>query len=79
MRKSIRSKRHQLLAQAIGEQRVQAGLTQFEVARRLGRHQPFMANIESGDRRIDIVELLDIADIIDLDVTALIKRLRDTH
>ncbi|KKC32651.1 helix-turn-helix domain-containing protein [Devosia psychrophila] len=79
MRKSIRSKRHEMVAQAIGEQRIRAGFTQYEVARRLDRHQPFMANIESGDRRIDVVELLDIAEIIDLDVPALIGRLRATR
>nr|WIE94327.1 hypothetical protein P9270_004785 [Mesorhizobium sp. WSM4875] len=42
----------------------------------MGRHQPFIANIESGERRIDLVELLDIGAIIDLDVEALVRRLR---
>ena len=76
MRKTIRSKRHALIAEAIGDQRKLAGLTQAEVAKRLDRHQPFIANIESGDRRVDLVELIDIAEIIGLDVIGLIEQLR---
>ena len=41
------------------------------------RHQPFIANIEAGERRVDVVELLKLADIIDLDVEALIRQLRN--
>lgn len=53
-------------------------MTQAEVAKAMGntRHQPFIANIEAGERRIDVVELLRLADIIGLDVEALIRRLK---
>lgn len=37
--------------------RKEAGLTQVEVAARLGRPQSFVAKCESGERRVDIVEL----------------------
>lgn len=47
-------------------------MSQTQVARALGRHQPFIANIESGERRVDLVELLDLAEVIDLDLDALI-------
>ena len=40
------------------------------------RHQPFIANIEAGERRIDVVELLRLADVIGLDVHSLIDNLR---
>lgn len=36
-----------------------AGLTQQEVARKLGRPQSFVSKCESGERRVDVVELLD--------------------
>ena len=54
------------------------GMTQAQVARAMGntRHQPFIANIEAGERRIDLVELLRLADIIGLDVEAVIRALR---
>lgn len=72
MPKSLHSERHQALALALAEQRRRKGLTQAQVAAALGRKQPFVANIESGQRRVDVVELLDIAAVIDLDVAALI-------
>lgn len=63
---------------AIAEQRRAKGLSQAQVAKALGRHQPFIANIESGERRVDLLELLALADIIELDVHALIDRLQRT-
>jgi transcriptional regulator with XRE-family HTH domain len=65
-----------LIATALADQRRKKGLTQAEVAKALGRHQPFVANIESGERRVDLLELLDLADIIGLDVEELVRRLR---
>lgn len=76
MPKSVHSKRQQIIAAALADQRRIKGLTQAEVAKALGRHQPFVANIESGERRVDLVELLDIAAIIDLDVMALVRTLQ---
>lgn len=48
-------------------------LTQAEVAKKLGRHQPFIANIESGQRRLDVVEFLQVAAVINLDPHATIR------
>lgn len=76
MPKSVHSARHRLIADAIAASRRANGLSQAQVARALGRHQPFIANIESGERRIDLVELLDIAAIIGLDVEDLVRRVR---
>lgn len=67
-----------MIAAALARQRRAKGMSQAEVAKVLGRHQPFIANIESGDRRVDLVELLAIAKIIDLDVIALVRDLQDT-
>jgi transcriptional regulator with XRE-family HTH domain len=40
---------------------VGAGLTQVEVANRLKRPQSFVSKIESGERRVDVVELSELA------------------
>jgi len=56
--KTIRSKGHEALCQALIEARKSAGLTQAELADRLRCHQSFVARIESGERRIDVVELI---------------------
>ena len=40
--------------------RVRAGLTQEEVARRLDRPQSFVSKYETGERRLDILELRQV-------------------
>lgn len=79
MRKTIHSERHQRLAELLVEKRKAAGMTQAAVAQAMGRHQPFIANIENGDRRVDLVELIDLADIIGFDVHAIVDELRHTQ
>ena len=58
---SIWSERYQLLLARIRQARKSAGLTQAQVAAKLGRPQSYVSKIESGERRIDFVELEDLA------------------
>ena len=51
------------------EARRHAQLTQAEVARRLGKPQSFVSKCESGERRVDYVELLVFANIYGVEVT----------
>lgn len=75
MPKTLRSPRHVRLIDLIVEQRNRVGLSQAELAAKLGRYQSVVSQIESGGRRADVIELLDIAAIIDLDVHAVIEHL----
>jgi len=49
------------------EARAFARLTQGEVAQRLGKPQSFVSKIESGERRVDFVELLAFAKLYGVD------------
>jgi transcriptional regulator with XRE-family HTH domain len=40
--------------------RLDAGVSQVELARRLGRPQPFISYIERGERRVDVIEFCAI-------------------
>lgn len=73
MPKSLNSPRHELVKSALIEQRKAAGMTQTEVAEKLGRPQSYIAKVEGGERRIDIVELIDLAQVIGLDLGALLN------
>jgi len=75
MPKTLRSPRQLRLIDLIVEQRQLAGLSQAQLADRLGRYQSVVSSIESGGRRIDVVELLDIAAAIELDLHELIEDL----
>jgi transcriptional regulator with XRE-family HTH domain len=76
MSRTLRSARHEALIALLVEKRREAGLTQAQVARKLKRYQSYVATVESGQRRIDVVEFLDFADAIGFDPRDAIKRLR---
>ena len=78
MPRTLGSARHARLAELLIRAREEAGLTQAEVARALGRHQPFVSGIEAGQRGVDVVELLDLAEVIGFDLHALIDALATT-
>lgn len=77
MPNSIHTKRHKALAKALAGKRRASGLTQTEVAQAMGGSwtQPIMVALERGGRRIDLIELMRLATIIDVDVHALIDQL----
>jgi transcriptional regulator with XRE-family HTH domain len=57
------------------EARGKAGLTQGELAARLDRTQSFVSKYERGERRLDVVEFLEIARAIGLDPFQVIRDL----
>lgn len=61
MAKTIRSSGHEALRDALIAARKSADLTQAELADRLKCHQSFVARVESGERRIDVIELIVLA------------------
>lgn len=75
MPKTLRSPRHVRLIDLLVEQRKRVGLSQADLAEKLERYQSVVSSMESGGRRVDVVELLDIAEVIGLDVHALLDEL----
>jgi len=61
MSRTLASPLHQALREFLIRKRKEAGLTQAEVAKRLNRHQSYIANVEGGQRRVDVVELVYLA------------------
>ncbi len=57
MKKSKFTKQYSRLLEALKQARVEAGLTQTEVGKKFGAHASFVSKCESGERRIDVVEL----------------------
>ena len=60
-----------MLGRAIKQARVQAQLSQAEVARRMNVPQSLVSNVETAVRRIDVVEAWMLADILGIDLTDL--------
>jgi len=59
MTRSLRTPGHQALMQVLVETRKSKGVTQQELADRLERPQSYVAKIETGERRLDVVEFLE--------------------
>ena len=71
---SVYSARYQIFLERLRTARHKAGLTQSEVATRLGRPQSFVSKCESGERRVDVVELDDFAKIYGKPITYFLLR-----
>lgn len=59
----------------VRRERIDSGLTQSDVAARLGEHQSWVARLESGQRRLDVVEFLAVAKAIGFNPAKMIHKL----
>jgi len=62
--KSLFTRKHTQLRKLLTKARKEAKLTQTALAHRLNRRQAYISRIERGERRIDVVEFLDLAHAI---------------
>ena len=67
MRDLLRTKRYVALRSILKDARETLGLSQGQVAARIGRPQTYISDIETGVRRIDSIEFLRIAKALKLD------------
>jgi transcriptional regulator with XRE-family HTH domain len=73
MTKSIRTKEYAYFVGKLKKAREEAGLTQVRVAKKLKRPQSHISNVESGQQRVDVVELQTFAKIYNKDINYFIK------
>ena len=75
MTKSAFSRQYTQLRRALTAGRKARLLSQAALASKLGRPQSFVSKYERGERRLDALELVQVANVLDLDVAALLKQL----
>ena len=73
MRKSVHTRQYQAFCEQLVAARKKAGITQQQLADRIGRPQSFVAKYENGERRLDVVEFLEIADLIGVDPHVILR------
>lgn len=61
---------------ALKDARTQAGISQRELARRLGKPPSFVNKIEQLERRLDVLEFIVIAEAMGLQAGELLKQVR---
>lgn len=75
MTKSVFTDRYKLFLNLLVQERKNRGITQVLLAKRLDKPQSYVSKYENGERRLDVVEFLDIAACLKLDAAAFIQKL----
>lgn len=73
MASEIYSSDSKKIVKLLQQARIEAGLTQFEASKLLMKTQSYISKIESGQRRIDIIQLKHFAKIYKKNLSFFIK------
>lgn len=76
MAKSLHTKEYETFRELLVSAREKAGLTQTEVSTRLRRPQSFVAKYEGGERRLDVVEFIEVCGALGVDPHSLLRELQ---
>lgn len=79
MDKSIYSRRQEVLQGLLRDIRIEAGLRQVDLAARLGLPQSFVSKCESGERRLDLLELEQVCICCGITLIDFVVRLDGTE
>jgi transcriptional regulator with XRE-family HTH domain len=73
--KSIFSAKYETFRRELIAAREAAGLTQMQLATKLSRPQSFVSKYERGERRLDMIESLEVAEALNVDPVRFIRKL----
>ncbi len=79
MARTFASPRHDVLRAFLAEKRKAAGLRQVDLAKRLKRGQDYVSDVETGQKVVGAVELMEWAEAIGFDAREAFKRLKSTR
>ena len=79
MTDSVHTARYRRLCELLIEARNTKGLSQEALADEMGRVQTFVSKYERGERRLDVVEFLDVAAALDVNPTSLLRQVQATE
>ena len=78
MSKTLGTSRHRALIAFLTAKRHAAGMSQTDLAKALGEYQSFVARMESGQRRVDVIEYESLARILKFDVREFFMQKHET-
>jgi len=73
MNKSIHTREYAYFVERLRKARLEAGLTQVQVAKKIRRPQSHVSNVESGQQRVDIIELKRFAKLYGKDIAYFVR------
>src|SRR5215207_5422047 len=74
MAKFIGTSEQQRLQELLRQIRVDAELKQTDLAERLGQSQSFVSKYESGERRVDLLELRQICEAVGISLAEFVRK-----
>ncbi len=77
MTRSIFTKKYTHLCHLLIQARESQGLTQASVAERLSRPQSFVSKYENGERRLDVIEFLEVTAALGVEAESLLAIVQD--
>lgn len=75
MSRTVASPLQKKLAAILVEARKKAGMRQIDLAKKLGVYQSWVTHLESGQRRVDVVELIELGKAIGFEPSDVVKKL----
>jgi transcriptional regulator with XRE-family HTH domain len=75
MKKTIHNSEYGKLISLLIELRKHNDITQIELAKKINKPQSFVSKYETGERRIDVIEFLEISKAIKANPIKIIKRI----
>ena len=77
--KTLGTSRHRALIAFLTAKRHAAGMSQTDLAKALGEYQSFVARMESGQRRVDVIEYEKLSQILEFDVHEFFTEKQETN
>jgi transcriptional regulator with XRE-family HTH domain len=78
MKRSIKISQYKKLQELLRRIRLDRGIRQIELAKKLGVPQSFVSKYEAGSRRLDILELRDVCQAVGITMQEFIRKLEES-
>jgi transcriptional regulator with XRE-family HTH domain len=75
VKKALYERSYAAFTELLKEERKNAGLTQAALAKKLRRPQSYVSKYERGDRRLDVIEFIEVARVIGFDPHDFLRKL----
>jgi transcriptional regulator with XRE-family HTH domain len=75
VKKALYEQSYTVFTNLLKEERKKSGMTQAQLAKKLRRPQSYVSKYERGDRRLDVVEFLEIARVIGFEPNKVLQKL----
>lgn len=75
MSRSVFTEEYKKFCALLVKERQAKGLTQAELSQKLSRPQSYVSKYERGERRLDVIEFLEVARTLEINVVRFLKKL----